>query len=99
MFVLVTCAAITGKLKPGVPGIKLKQSSEAAGSSNFPLMAYINIITVAVATVLYTILFVPTIGIQEVVYNYVVCGSQVVFIWFCNWVRHLLCLLCLLCLL
>ena len=90
MFVLVTFATVRGKLKPGVPGIKLKQSSEAAGSNNFPLLAYINIVTVVVATVLYTILFVPAIGIQEMVYNYVVCGSQIVFIWFCNWVRNLL---------
>ena len=89
IFVLVTFATVTGKLRPGIPGIKLKQSSEAAGSNNFPLLAYINIITVVAATVLYSILFIPAVGLQELVYNYVMCGSQIVFIWFCNWVRSI----------
>ena len=83
---LVTAATLCGKLRPGVPGLKLKQSSEAAGSSYFPPLAYINIITVVAATGLYAALFVPHIGLQQVVYNYVVCGSQILFVWFCNWV-------------
>ena len=85
---LVTAATFVGKLRPGVPGLKLKQSSEAAGSSYFLPLAYINLITVVAATGLYAALFVPHIGLQQVVYNYVVCGSQILFIWFCNWVSR-----------
>ena len=86
IFVLVTAAVLVGKLRPGVPGLKLKQSSEAAGSSYFPPLAYINIITVVVASALYAVLLSPGPGLQRLVYNYVVCGSQVLFVWFCNWV-------------
>lgn len=87
IFVVVTAAVLVGKLKPGVPGLKLKQSSEAAGSNYFPPLAYINIVTVVVATALYAVLVTPGPGLQAVAYNYVVCGSQIFFIWFCNWVR------------
>jgi len=89
IFVLVTAATVAGKLKPGVPGFKLKQSSEAAGSAYFPPLAYINIITVVAATGLYAVLVTPGPGLQHLAYNYVVCGSQILFIWFCNWVSIL----------
>lgn len=92
VFVLVTAATIAGKLRPGVPGIKLKQSSEAAGSAYFPTLAYINIVTVTVGTILYAVLFIPGVGLQQLVYNYVVCGSQILFLWFCNWVSSRCCL-------
>ena len=86
---LVTAATVAGKLRPGVPGLKLKQSSEAAGSAYFPPLAYINIITVVAATGLYAVLVTPGPGLQHLAYNYVVCGSQILFIWFCNWVSIL----------
>ncbi|DBA95650.1 hypothetical protein WJX82_007031 [Trebouxia sp. C0006] len=85
IFVVVTAATVAGKLRPGVPGLKLKQSSEAAGSAYFPPLACINIITVVAATGLYAVLVSPGPGLQHLAYNYVVCGSQIFFIWFCNW--------------
>ena len=87
IFVLIMAATIAGKLNPGMPTFKLKQSCEAAGSTHFPPLAYLNIFAVVTATVLYLLLLLPGPGVQHAVYNYLVCGLQVVFIWFCNWVR------------
>ena len=88
IFAVVTYATLAGKLTPGAPRLKLKQSSEAAGSNHFPPLAYINVFTVIAATGLYAFLVVPGPGLQPEVYNYVVCGSRLLLIWFGNWVSN-----------
>ena len=88
IFTLITVATIAGKLRPGASTLKLKQSCEAAGSNHIPPLAYLNILIVIVTTGLYAVLVVPGLGVQRAAYNYLVCGLQVLFIWFCNWVSH-----------